>query len=137
MQLRADAAQAVETLRRELLPLNGDRIARFRHILQGRALRASAVSFRRGTAIGSDDVDFDWIANLPDVMLDALSDSMMVWATTLTLPDMLLSHLMAVIPNKGGRQSPTGGHHRLTLAHIHGVCLQGGGLAVGCCSSTT
>ena len=77
MAARTAVVEVAQKLRSELLPL------KLSPILSGTSLRRSTSTLREGTTVGSDSVGVDWIADLPDVILNSVSGATMLWVTTL------------------------------------------------------
>ena len=66
-------------------------------------------SFCRRTAIGSDQVVFHWLVDLPDAALHDLGHIFILCFLNLAVPDTLLDHYLSAIPKKDP------GTHRLIV----------------------
>ena len=100
-RLLADAAnKKIAVLRAQMLPVCPEALSRYKELFAPESLRKGAQRYSKKTSIGGDSIEFQWIANMPDAVLQGLSDLYLHWVTTLALPSNLLQHLMAAIPKK-------------------------------------
>ena len=106
---RRRALREVEELRARCFPLCPTMLRVVVELFQPTPVRRSIRAFCRRTAIGSDQVTFRWLADLPGQALADLGRMFIMCFANLALPDSLLDHFLSAIPKKDP------GTHRLIV----------------------
>ena len=119
-KLRREVRQAIHALRDKCLPVDPTFYAEATALFQPEPLRKAIRSFCRRTAIGSDKVDFYWLAELPDEAIQAICTVFSQCLQGLALPSCLLDHLLSDIPKKGAGHTSAHRGDGLAPTHISG-----------------
>ena len=97
---RKHALDEIRQLRMMCFPLCPAMVKVVTELFQPEPFRRAVKSFCRRTAIGSDQVVFHWLVELPDAALDDLGQIFYMCFINLALPDTLLDHYLSAIPKK-------------------------------------